>query len=568
LQVSGNLQVGTGSLTLTSTGLSSTNALTLTSGGAQFTYPTSVGSSDQLLKTDNAGNLSWVTEAVSSTTMDVAQNNIVLNAFRLSMLTATSTQQNQDMIIEEFTDETGIDTATSTNVNYNATGFYTSSTTDAVAAVAAVDEVTAISAPTGGTITTSGGNTIHTFTSSGTFTVNTGASGNVEYLVVAGGGSGGNRANTGGGGGGGYLEHASKAVTAQGYTVTVGGGGTGGSNVNGSNSSFHGSTAIGGGYSNQEGSSGNSGGSGGGGGASASGGSGTQGDSGGATGYGNNGGAGDGGGSVTAGGGGGGAGAAGSNSTSGNGGTGGAGRSSDITGSAVTYAGGGGGSSQFNSGGAGGSGGGGNGGAGGGNGGAGTANLGGGGGGSSTGTSGAGGSGVVIIAFTTGDLSADAVAAVAAVSAVATTTDNITLISNTTVAETQPSEATMVMLVENSTTTPTLNTDIKAWVTRAGDSGDITQNWTQITLTDEGDFDTNRQIFSGSADISGQTASTSMRYKITTHGSWGGKIHGVSMRWKVTGADVAEWFKVGEADLTTEGQSTLEAGELVCTDTT
>ena len=40
------------------------------------------------------------------------------------------------------------------------------------------------------------------------------------------------------------------------------------------------------------------------------------------------------------------------------------------------------------------------------------------------------------------------------------------------------------------------------------------------------------------------------------------------MRWKVTGADVAEWFKVGEADLTTEGQSTLEAGELVCTDTT
>ena len=40
----------------------------------------------------------------------------------------------------------------------------------------------------GGTITTSGGNTIHTFTSSGTFTPS--ASGNVEYLVVGGGGAG------------------------------------------------------------------------------------------------------------------------------------------------------------------------------------------------------------------------------------------------------------------------------------------------------------------------------------------------------------------------------------------
>ena len=43
--------------------------------------------------------------------------------------------------------------------------------------------------PTGGTITTSGSYTIHTFTSSGTFT--TGKSGNVELLVVGGGGGGG-----------------------------------------------------------------------------------------------------------------------------------------------------------------------------------------------------------------------------------------------------------------------------------------------------------------------------------------------------------------------------------------
>ena len=45
---------------------------------------------------------------------------------------------------------------------------------------------------TGGTITYSGGMTIHTFTSSGTFTVLTApASPTVEALVVAGGGGGG-----------------------------------------------------------------------------------------------------------------------------------------------------------------------------------------------------------------------------------------------------------------------------------------------------------------------------------------------------------------------------------------
>ena len=47
---------------------------------------------------------------------------------------------------------------------------------------------------TGGTKTTGGGYTIHTFTSTGaaTFVVNTGV-GNVEYLVVAGGGGGAGR---------------------------------------------------------------------------------------------------------------------------------------------------------------------------------------------------------------------------------------------------------------------------------------------------------------------------------------------------------------------------------------
>ena len=77
--------------------------------------------------------------------------------------------------------------------------------------------------PTGGTITTSGNYRIHTFTSSGTFTVNT--ADNVETLIVAGGGSGGG-STAGGGGGGGLIYNPAYAVTTQAYTVTIGNGGT------------------------------------------------------------------------------------------------------------------------------------------------------------------------------------------------------------------------------------------------------------------------------------------------------------------------------------------------------
>ena len=53
---------------------------------------------------------------------------------------------------------------------------------------------------TGGTVTTAGGKTIHTFTALGDFIVTSGND-NVEYLVVAGGGGGGNVGGDGGAGG-------------------------------------------------------------------------------------------------------------------------------------------------------------------------------------------------------------------------------------------------------------------------------------------------------------------------------------------------------------------------------
>ena len=210
---------------------------------------------------------------------------------------------------------------------------------------------------------------VHTFTSSGTFTVSTvGSFGTVEYLVVGGGGGGGT--NPGGGGGAGGFRtnvvgqtsgrnsgaEASMSVSATSYGVTVGGGGGRGNNLggntlptNGGNSSFNGVTSLGGGaggfYWVR---AGLGGGAGGGGLSGADYGNGTAGQGGdGMTGSGYRCG------------GGGGAGTAGSVST----GNGGSGLSSTIRGSAgtITICGGGGGGNYYAAPGSGGSGGGGNG---------------------------------------------------------------------------------------------------------------------------------------------------------------------------------------------------------------
>ena len=104
---------------------------------------------------------------------------------------------------------------------------------------------------TGGTITTSGNYKIHTFLSSGTFTVtHLGTAPTVDYLVAAGGGGGGelpyNWAGApGGGGGGGYRTASGITVTASAYTVTVGAGGA--IYTTGSDSTFASTTSAGGG---------------------------------------------------------------------------------------------------------------------------------------------------------------------------------------------------------------------------------------------------------------------------------------------------------------------------------
>ena len=241
----------------------------------------------------------------------------------------------------------------------------------------------------GGVVTTSGGNTIHTFTSSGTFYTGMGtakatggdiytdgtywyhafrssgtftptSSYSADILVVAGGGGGSGFG--GGGGGAGGLVYGTRSLTATGYTITVGNGGAcavnnGQNGSNGANSVFDTSgtawTANGGGGGVHVGGSGGTGGSGGGGGYnSSSGGSANQSSPSGATGYGNAGGGNTGVGAPTyAAGGGGGAGAVGGTQNgSANSAAGGIGRQyqgfADTTGTGDQgyYAGGGGGS--------------------------------------------------------------------------------------------------------------------------------------------------------------------------------------------------------------------------------
>ena len=271
--------------------------------------------------------------------------------------------------------------------------------------------ISSVLVASGGTETTYTSNNInykvHTFTSSGTFTVSN--SGEVDYLVIAGGGSGGAQ-HGGGGGAGGYRAGSNFSVPAGSYSITVGAGGafaTGASPNSGSsgtNSVFSSITSLGGGWgegwSAGAGNTAGSGGSGGGASLNGTGGAGTSGQ-----GYA--------GGSSTSSstfpnGGGGGGGSAGVGEDSINlsrAGNGGSGTASTITGTSVTRAGGGGGGSHSPYAiGTGGSGGGGDGGIG--NSGAGVAGVvntgsGGGGSGSNASNSGAGASGIVILRYIT-----------------------------------------------------------------------------------------------------------------------------------------------------------------------
>jgi hypothetical protein len=104
------------------------------------------------------------------------------------------------------------------------------------------------------------------------------------------------------------------------------------------------------------------------------------------------------------------------------------------------------------------------------------------------------------------------------------TASNMTLISNAITAEVAPTSSRIVLLEED-VDSITLNTDLKAYVSRDG------TNYTQITLTDEGDFATSKKILVGEVNFT-SASGTSIKYKIETLNNKNLKIHGTGVLWE------------------------------------
>jgi len=439
------------------------------------------------------------TDITANQTSIVAnQDDIALLGFKVAANGSLARYNLVDQSIDAFEDASGVDASASTDEVRNAANYY-SGLTDGTS---------------GGTASSHGSYTVRTFLADGTFVAPD--SNDVDVLVVAGGGGGGARSFAGGGGAGG-MRTGSLTVSGS-ISVTVGDGGAGGINSSstasqkGDDSIFSTITSTGGGRGGDQ-DGGGDGGSGGGdtnyvGGA----GSGntpstspSQGNDGGAGCAGNYGGAG------------GGAGAVGGGGCSGPY-TGGVGVSNDYrTGSGVFYAGGGG----SGRGGTGGNGGGGDGGVNtpsGQSGSPGTANTGGGGGGANDnaggGDGGNGGSGIVVVRWPDSQWLVG---------------QDMTLVSNAVTAESAPTTGDLVMTYTNGAGTATINTDLKAYVSR--DNG---TTYTQATLADQGDTGGHTILTANGLDISSQPSGTSMRWKIETLNQSVSKetrIQAVSLGW-------------------------------------
>ena len=509
---------------------------------------TTITSTDMALDPRNASNISSGSVPLAqlgnipAADLTGLDDDIALLGFKTAANGSLAKYNLLDQTVDAFEDASGVDAGSSTNEIRDSAKYYSGT-----------------AAASGGTVTTHGSYTVHSFLDTGNTNFVVGDAGNVAVLVVGGGGGAGTFSG-GGGGAGGFRTSASHAVTAQTYTVTVGAGGAGADDsedwpsfrpgTQGGSSVFDTITSAGGGYGcgygYPTGGPGGAGGSGGGSGTTG------QGYSVGPGGAGNTpstspaqgfaGGAGHaryypGGPAGWYGGGGGGGGATAVGETpvndqpnGGYGGDGGAGATNDYrTGSNVTYAGGGsgaGGESQPygspNPNGTAGAGGGGQ---------SqpydapagaayipaayGTVNTGGGGGGGVRDNwGGYGGSGIVVVRYTTGDLSLY---------------NNMTLVSTATTAQAVPTKGDMVMTYTNGAGTAVINTNIKGYVSRDGGT-----TYTEGTLVSQGTTGGHTIASFHDLSISGQPSGSSMRYKIETlvqSASMITRIQAVSLGW-------------------------------------
>ena len=102
--------------------------------------------------------------------------------------------------------------------------------------------------------------------------------------------------------------------------------------------------------------------------------------------------------------------------------------------------------------------------------------------------------------------------------------DNLTLVSNAQTAAAEPAEARMILFAEPIDSI-TLNTDLKGYVTKNGGT-----NWDQVTLVDEGPYETGKRVYAASVALTG--TGTTMKWKATAHNTKSVRLHGAACLWR------------------------------------
>ncbi|MBT5471531.1 MAG: hypothetical protein HOK41_13090 [Nitrospina sp.] len=106
------------------------------------------------------------------------------------------------------------------------------------------------------------------------------------------------------------------------------------------------------------------------------------------------------------------------------------------------------------------------------------------------------------------------------------TPSNMTLIPNSQTAKSQSDGAHLILFAEDPAADITLNTDVKAYVSR--DDG---TTFSQVTLSDAGEFEKGN-LLTGTVDISSQPSGTDMQWKVETFNSKALNLHGVGLEWR------------------------------------
>jgi len=104
------------------------------------------------------------------------------------------------------------------------------------------------------------------------------------------------------------------------------------------------------------------------------------------------------------------------------------------------------------------------------------------------------------------------------------TTQNMTLVSNSTEAEANPDNIRMFIVEEG--TDITLNSNFYGEVSR--DNG---ANWVTLTLVDEGDIESSMRILSATGSVAGQAADKTIKWRIRSTDNDDFEIHAVGLTW-------------------------------------